>query len=109
MHTHGWSASSSPTMSQVERNIKYVTRYLTPWLQKTYSSTATPCSRCMEVGSVVVLQKVMTVTLKTHFSVIELLIPIFTRALNSFIQKDIVLLFIPFCEYADFFFLTCLG
>lgn len=44
MRTHGWSASSSPTTSRVEQSIKFVTRYLTPWSQKTSSSAAVLCS-----------------------------------------------------------------
>lgn len=62
------------------------------------------------MGRVIVLQNIVTVTLKRYFSIVELSIPIFTIALSSLIQKDIVLLFIPSREYVEMsFFSTCPG
>lgn len=43
MHTRGLSASSSPTMSPLEQNNEFATRFLTPRLQK-MSSAAIQCS-----------------------------------------------------------------
>lgn len=39
MHTHGWNASSSRIMSQMERNSEFAIRFLTPQLQMILPNT----------------------------------------------------------------------
>lgn len=75
MHTHGWSASSSPTTSPSEESSEFVTRFLTLWLQTMSTSAAIQRS----VWDFTVLEKVMTLRFSEDISLLSKSVtPIFT-------------------------------